>query len=203
MALYGGNRRSHVIAVNRVVVCPVLANFRTLSAKGKDTLLRHTGVVQHAAHRQKPKQGSPKKGKGKCRQLISNCVRQTLKLVQSGRKVTRAYSSYSGCDWAAGTSGGTDESRSELWGTECRVVSVCGRSARSKPNGKDWIRQIRLDWKRVRMVSHTRKTESLLDRYAEVFEESLRTMNTFEASLSVCKIRPDLAVSFALKPAIE
>ena len=50
MALYGGNRRSHIIAVNRVVVCPVLANFRTLSAKGKDTLLRHTGVVQHAAH---------------------------------------------------------------------------------------------------------------------------------------------------------
>ena len=28
-------------------------------------------------------------------------------------------------------------------------------------------------------------------------------MNTFEASLSVCKIRPHLAVPFALKPAIE
>ena len=28
-------------------------------------------------------------------------------------------------------------------------------------------------------------------------------MNTFEASLSVSKIRPDLAVTFALKPAIE
>ena len=28
-------------------------------------------------------------------------------------------------------------------------------------------------------------------------------MNTFEASLSVCKIRPGLAVSFTLKPAIE
>ena len=28
-------------------------------------------------------------------------------------------------------------------------------------------------------------------------------MNTFEASFSVCKIRPDLAVPFALKPAIE
>ena len=28
-------------------------------------------------------------------------------------------------------------------------------------------------------------------------------MNTFEPSLSVCKIRPDLAVPFALKPAIE
>ena len=30
MALYGGNRRRYVIAVNRVVMCPVLANFRTL-----------------------------------------------------------------------------------------------------------------------------------------------------------------------------
>ena len=28
-------------------------------------------------------------------------------------------------------------------------------------------------------------------------------MNTFEASLSVCKLKPDLAVPFALKPAIE
>ena len=26
----GGNRRSCIIAVNRVVMCPVLANFRTL-----------------------------------------------------------------------------------------------------------------------------------------------------------------------------
>ena len=45
-----------------------------------------------------------RKGKGKCKQLISNCVRQTLKLVQSGRKAARAHS-YSGCDWAAGTNG--------------------------------------------------------------------------------------------------
>lgn len=57
--------------------------------------------------------------------------------------------------------GEKDGSGGELWGTECKAVSVCGRRARSKPNGRDWIKQISLDWKRVRMVSHTSKTESL------------------------------------------
>ena len=74
--------------------------------------------------------------------------------------------------------------------------------------GRDWIRQIRLDWKSIGMVSLTSKTEALLDKYAEVFEEGLGTINTFEASLSVkpeCKPRFHKArpVPFALKPAIE
>ena len=74
--------------------------------------------------------------------------------------------------------------------------------------GRDWIRQIRLDWKSIGMVSLASKTEALLDKYAEVFEEGLGTMNTFEASLSVkseCKPRFHKArpVPFALKPAIE
>ena len=74
--------------------------------------------------------------------------------------------------------------------------------------GRDWIRQIRLDWKSIGMVSLTSKTEALLDKYAEVFEEGLGTMNTFEASLSVkpeCKPRFHKArpVPFALKPALS
>ena len=48
--------------------------------------------------------------------------------------------------------------------------------------GRDWIRQIRLE-----MVSLASKTEALLDKYAEVFEEGLGTMNTFEASLRCIK----------------
>ncbi len=35
------------------------------------------------------------------------------------------------------------------------------------------------------MASLSSKTEALLERYAEVFEEGLGPMNTFEASLSV------------------
>ena len=73
---------------------------------------------------------------------------------------------------------------------------------------RDWIRQIRLDWKSIGMVSIASKTEALLDKYAEVFEEGLGRMNTFEASLSVkseCKPRFHKArpVPFVLKPPIE
>ena len=74
--------------------------------------------------------------------------------------------------------------------------------------GRDWIRKIRLNWKSIGLASLTTKTEALLEKYSEVFEEGLRPMNTFEASLNVKpgskprfhKARP---VPFALKPAIE
>ncbi len=74
--------------------------------------------------------------------------------------------------------------------------------------GRDWIRSIRLDWRSIGMASLSSKTEALLERYVEVFEEGLGPMNTFEASLSVkpgCKPRFHKArpVPFALKPAIE
>ena len=104
--------------------------------------------------------------------------------------------------------GRRDESRGELLGAECKVVSVCGRRERSKLNDRDWIGQIIIDWKSIGMVSPASKTEALLDKYAEVFEEGLGTINTFVASQSVkpeCKHRFHKArpVPFALKPAIE
>ena len=74
--------------------------------------------------------------------------------------------------------------------------------------GRDWLRQIRLDWKSIGMASLSSKTEALVGKFPEVFEEGLGLMNTFEASLHLKpeyrpkfhKARP---VPFALKQAID
>lgn len=71
MALYGESRRSHVTAVEGVVMCPVLVDSVTLpaiSAKRKDTLLRRAGADQQ--HIDESCNKSPhREGQGKCRQL--------------------------------------------------------------------------------------------------------------------------------------
>ena len=76
--------------------------------------------------------------------------------------------------------------------------------------GRDWLRQIRLDWKGIWSASlsgNQTKTEALLGKYPEVFEGP-GLMNTFEACLQLKpgfrpkfhKARP---VPFALKQSIE
>ena len=52
--------------------------------------------------------------------------------------------------------------------------------------GREWLRQIRLDWKSIGMASLTSchpKIEALLEKYPEVFQEGLGQMNTFKARL--------------------
>ena len=74
--------------------------------------------------------------------------------------------------------------------------------------GRDWLRQIRLDWKSIGMAALSSKAEALVGKFPEVFEEGSGLMNTFQASLHLkpeCrpkfhKARP---VPFALKQAID
>ena len=74
--------------------------------------------------------------------------------------------------------------------------------------GRDWLRQIRLDWKGIGMAALSSKAEALVGRFPEVFEEGSGLMNTFQASLHLkpeCrpkfhKARP---VPFALKQGID
>ena len=77
--------------------------------------------------------------------------------------------------------------------------------------GRDWLRQVRLDWKSIGVASmggSPSKVEVLLDKYSEVFKDGLGKMRTFEASLHLqpgsrpkfFKARP---VPFALKQAVE
>ena len=82
--------------------------------------------------------------------------------------------------------------------------------------GRDWLREIRLDWRTVAKVTATShppgpladEVAALQDRYAEVFEETLGTITPFFATLSVkpdtrpkfCKPRP---VPFALREKVE
>ena len=77
--------------------------------------------------------------------------------------------------------------------------------------GRDWLRQVRLDWKSIGVASmggSQNRVEALLDKYSEVFKEGLGKMSTFEASLHLkpgsrpkfFKARP---VPFALKQAVE
>ena len=61
MALYGESRRSHVTAVDGVVMYPVLVDFWNATCHKKG----HIGKVCRsgpAAHQRKPQQESPKKG---------------------------------------------------------------------------------------------------------------------------------------------
>ena len=74
--------------------------------------------------------------------------------------------------------------------------------------GRQWLRQIRLDWKSIERAALSSKTEALVGRFPEVFEEGSGLMNTFQASLHLkpgCRLKFHKArpVPFALKPAID
>ena len=79
--------------------------------------------------------------------------------------------------------------------------------------GRDWLREITLDWKQIGMVSshstnQNAKLNELLDRYSAVFAVGLGHMNTFDAKLhlkpnSQPKFVKARTVPFALKPAVE
>ena len=77
--------------------------------------------------------------------------------------------------------------------------------------GRDWLREIKLDWRCIGLLSVNKdkeKVDDLLSKYSNVFEEGLTTMNTFKAELHLkegstpkfCKARN---VPFALRPAVE
>ena len=72
--------------------------------------------------------------------------------------------------------------------------------------GRNWLQQIKLDWKEINIVSTN--LESLLQQYHTLFKDKLGTMTGVTAKLSV---RPDATPKFfrarttpyALKDAIE
>ena len=77
--------------------------------------------------------------------------------------------------------------------------------------GRNWLRQIQLDWKTIRSISRGNNTQQHLERLLttyEFFTDDLGTIKTIQAQLAVpeqaqphfCKPR---SVPFALKPAIE
>ena len=49
--------------------------------------------------------------------------------------------------------------------------------------GREWLRQIKLDQRSIGVISLANKTEALVGKFPEVFEEGSGMMNTFEASL--------------------
>ena len=54
--------------------------------------------------------------------------------------------------------------------------------------GRDWLKHIRLDWANIKMLSiegSLPALKELSDRYAEVFQDSLGTMKSFRAHLSL------------------
>ena len=76
--------------------------------------------------------------------------------------------------------------------------------------GRDWLMQLKLNWKSlaVNMVKQQTQLESLLDRYSEVFKQTLGTITSYKAKLHLKegakpkfnKARP---VPFALRQAVE
>ena len=74
--------------------------------------------------------------------------------------------------------------------------------------GRNWLRYIRLDWKRIHAVSTSTTPEMLMSKYADLFKDELGTVSQFQATLHVkdgarprfFKPRP---VPFAIKAAIE
>ena len=77
--------------------------------------------------------------------------------------------------------------------------------------GRDWLRQIRLDWYSIGLLSKQQgqgRLEDLLELYSAVFQEEVGVMNTFEAHLqlkpeSVPKFHKHRPVPFAIKQATE
>ena len=74
--------------------------------------------------------------------------------------------------------------------------------------GRDWLRHIRLDWKKIGAVREEVSLGTLLDRHQALFKEGLGKIHPYKAKLQV---RPDAqpkffkprSVPFAIKPAIE
>ena len=74
--------------------------------------------------------------------------------------------------------------------------------------GRDWLRHIRLDWKKIGAVSEEVSLGTLLDKHQALFKEGLGKIHPYKAKLQV---RPDAqpkffkprSVPFAIKPAIE
>ena len=77
--------------------------------------------------------------------------------------------------------------------------------------GRNWLRYIRLDWKRIHLMTMKQtslRTEDLMAKYTDLFKGELGTVNTHHAKLHVkadavpkfCKAR---TVPFAIKAAIE
>ena len=74
--------------------------------------------------------------------------------------------------------------------------------------GRDWLRHIRLDWKKIGAVREEVSLGTLLDKHQALFKEGLGTIHPYKAKLQV---RPDAqpkffkprSVPFAIKPAIE
>ena len=77
--------------------------------------------------------------------------------------------------------------------------------------GRDWLRQIRLDWYSVGLLSKQQgqgRLEDLLERYSAVFQEEVGVMNTFEAHLqlkpeSVPKFHKHRPVPFAIEDELD
>ena len=81
--------------------------------------------------------------------------------------------------------------------------------------GRDWLHEIKLDWKRICAISKEKpqqstqkKLEKLLDEYSEVFQDEIGTLKSTKAKLTLkegnkpkfCKARP---VPYAMKPKVE
>ena len=76
--------------------------------------------------------------------------------------------------------------------------------------GRDWLQQIRLDWKNICSVKAEGKSqmEQLLQKYAQVFSEDVRSAKKFKASLhqkpgSQSKFSKARPVPFTLKGTME
>lgn len=86
------------------------------------------------------------------------------------------------------------------------LVVVEGRG----PNllGRNWLSEIRLDWKAINMVKSESALAIVLDKYPEVFREELGTLKGHKAKIYVdpdatpkyCKARP---VPYAMQPKVE
>lgn len=82
--------------------------------------------------------------------------------------------------------------------------------------GRSWLRSIRLDWAEIHAVSGskvklsipTKEVENIVEKYADVFDESLGTLKDIKASLHLkdgctpkfLKARP---LAYSLRPAVE
>ena len=98
------------------------------------------------------------------------------------------------------------------YGTQHEVLTVYVVEG-SAPSlfGRDWLRKIKLDWKKISLIRQRVENpgvEKLLVKYADVFQEGLSVMNTFDATLhlqpgSTLKFRKARNVPFALRPAVE
>ena len=68
--------------------------------------------------------------------------------------------------------------------------------------GRNWLSDIRLDWRSINSVSHAetkQALETLLDNYSQVFQPGLGTMTQVKAHLS---LRPDARPRFCRPPPV-